>query len=271
MNLKVAFSPCPNDTYLFHAWVHGLIANNYNVHVTLKDINELNALLLQDDYDVIKGSFAALPDVMDRYFVSPVGSALGYGNGPKIIALKPFHLSELSSKSVAIPGKSTTAYYLMNVLCPPPKSTVVLRYDEILDAILQGHVDAGLIIHETRFLFEKRGCVEIEDLGLLWEKKMGLPLPLGALFIKKTLGKEKIDAIVNNLSESLDYAKKYPNASVEYILKHAQEKEEPVTKKHIETYVTDETKWLSDVGVKAVVSLLKNNKLKDLKNWLYGK
>lgn len=246
--MKIAISPCPNDTFLFHAWITGLIDKPPQVHFA--DIQELNQLALKGAYPLIKLSFHCLSKVTENYQLLPVGSALGFNCGPKIIAKSPFSIADLPHKRIAIPGKETTAHLLLEKLLPSPKEKHFCLYHEVIDLIEKNSVDCGLIIHETRFTYTLRGFYEIIDLGKLWEMRYHLPLPLGGLVIRRDF--QDKERVVNTLKASLAYAQKYPKASRSFILNHSQEKESDVVERHIATYVNQETESLSIRGMQAI-------------------
>ena len=165
--IPVALSPCPNDTFLFHAWLKGLIGNSLNPNPTFGGIEQLNRWAVQGRFPLIKLSFATFAQVTDRYQLLPIGSALGNHAGPKIIAKEPFDLAEIPSKRIAIPGQATTAHLLFKSLAPPSKEKLFCTYDQIFKLLDEDAADCGIIIHESRFTFKKPGCYEIADLGKL--------------------------------------------------------------------------------------------------------
>ena len=249
--MKIAISPCPNDTYLFHAWIKGLIGKP--PETAFADIQQLNELACEGNYPLIKISFNCLKDVQGTYQLLPIGSALGFHCGPKIIAKTPFPLEELSQKRIAVPGKQTTAHLLLEKLLPPVREKMFCLYNEIAGLIDAGVVDCGLIIHETRFTFASLGFCEIADLGELWHERFQVPLPLGCLAIRRDFP-EKED-VMRILKESLRYARANPLASRSFILEHCQEKNIEVAMRHIETYVNQETENLSETGLQAIEAL----------------
>lgn len=253
--MKLAFSPCPNDTFLFHAFVKNLIHHSFELDTTLADIQDLNQKTLDGIPDLSKISFFTLGKVLEDYCLLPVGSALGHGNGPKIVSAVPYKIEDLELATLAIPGRNTTAYLLYRLLLPHAKVERFCRYDEI-PQLLKKRADFGLVIHETRFNLEKAGLYEICDLGALWEQKTGLPLPLGCLVAKRSLGKETLKKLCDALTASYDYAKQNPKASEDYVLEHSQEKNLNIVRAHIDLYVTEETRHLSDKGFKAIQTLL---------------
>lgn len=254
--MKVAFSPCPNDTVLFHAFIKKLVPHNFDeIDVNLADIQILNKQVLDTIPDLSKISFFVLSKVLSKYCLLPVGSALGYGNGPKIVSTSPKTLKDLPNGTLAIPGQDTTAYLLYRLLTPHAKIERFCRYDEVPKNLRNG-AEFGLIIHETRFNLEKLGLHEVCDLGKLWEKETKLPLPLGGLVSKRSLGKETIQGLSTALIASYDYAKENPEASRDYILENSIEKDPEIIQSHIDLYVNEETRTLSKKGMLAIKTLL---------------
>jgi len=249
--VKIAISPCPNDTYLFHAWITGLVRKP--PEVTFADIQQLNELAFQGDFPLIKISFNCFKHVFDTYQLLPVGSALGFHCGPKIIAKTPFPIEELTQKRIAIPGKETTAHLLLEKLLPNPEAKHFCLYHEVAPLIEQGVVDCGLIIHETRFTYASMGFSEIIDLGKMWHERFHLPLPLGGIAIRRDCPYK--EDILQTLQQSLRHARTHPEASHSFILEHAQEKRVDVVEQHIATYVNKESEWLSEKGLRAIETL----------------
>lgn len=274
MSLGIAFSPCPNDTFLFHAWVKGLVGQSVPVTPLLADIQHLNDWVMQAKHPISKVSIHCLGRILEQYVLLPSGCALGYDCGPKIISRRPLNLQELREKRVAIPGQGTTAHLLFQLLCDHPTANSFCRYDQIIPLLQKDEADAGLIIHETRFNFEKLGFVEVADLGKLWYERFGLPVPLGGVVAKRELGQERLEAITNNIVRSLAYARKHPEASASYILEHSQEKDPSIIQRHIDLYVTQETVSLSELGRQAIDKLLSLARERNLlppssKEWLF--
>lgn len=250
--MKIAISPCPNDTYLFHAWIAGIV--DHPPEVTFADIQHLNELALIGHHTLIKVSFSCLKEILGTYELLPIGSALGFNCGPKLLSKHPFSIEELPNKTVAIPGALTTAHLLLDRLLPQPKSKHFCLYHEVVDLLNRGVVDCGLIIHETRFTFVEQGFHEIVDLGELWHKRHALPLPLGCLAIRRDYPNK--GKVVQTLRNSLKIAKSNPEASRAFILEHAQEKNPSVIERHIATYVNQETEALSEEGLRAIEILI---------------
>lgn len=252
--MKIAISPCPNDTFLFHAWLAGLVGKDIPIEATFADIQQLNIWALEKHFPLIKLSLGCYARVKEDYELLPVGAALGFQCGPKIISLKPFHPSEISQKSIAIPGRDTTAHLLLNHLLPAPLKKIFCPYHTIASLVAAGEADCGLIIHESRFTFTQAGFSEIADLGDLWHARHGLPLPLGALaLLREHPLKNRLIAI---LQESLAEGYRNPEKALPFILSHSQEKDPFIVREHIATYVTAETAQISPMGQQAIDLIL---------------
>ncbi|OEF98387.1 1,4-dihydroxy-6-naphthoate synthase [Desulfuribacillus alkaliarsenatis] len=258
--MKIAFSPCPNDTFIFHAWVHGLIANAPKLDVTYADINITNHLATSPEgLDVMKISYATLPYVLSDYALIPCGGALGRGCGPLLLTAEDkLTAKDLIGKKIAVPSERSSAYLLFRLWLAEkvPQWTgeiVVMPFEQIMPAVRDGSIDAGLVIHEARFTFHQFALTEMVDLGHWWEEDTGLPIPLGAIIAKRSLD---TDAIANWIRQSLAYAWKHPQASEAYILEHAQEMSMNVVKAHINLYVNNYSLDLGEEGYKAVLTLL---------------
>lgn len=262
--MKIAFSPCPNDTFVFHAWTHGLIPDAPELDVTYADIDITNHLAAEEDsgYDVLKISYAALPWVLDRYALLPCGGALGRGCGPLVLAAggdqAPQDPSALSGRRVAVPSERSTAYLLFRLWAAQNVpggvgEIVVMPFDQIMPAVRDGKIDAGLVIHEARFTYPEYGLTLMADLGSWWEQDTGLPIPLGAIIAKRTLD---LKAITEWTQASVEYAWAHPDASRGYVLEHAQEMDPKVADAHINLYVNSFTANLGEDGYAAIISLL---------------
>ncbi len=248
--MKLAYSPCPNDTFAFDAWVHKKIASTIDPEPILADIQQLNAWAYQGTYPLIKVSTFTLGKITSDYALLPSGAAICHV-GPKIVAKEHFLPSELGKMRILVPGLDTTAYLLLRTLCPEPKEIGVCRYDEIAAKITADEADCGLIIHETRFSIQNQGFVEICDLGQLFSKNFDCPVPLGVVVAKKEIYKEAARA----LKASIKYAFDNPESSQRYVLRTSQEKDPDVIQKHIQTYVTNDTLQITDEGMQAIQTL----------------
>jgi len=254
-DLSIAFSPCPNDTFIFHAMLHHRIdTGNYTFSPYIDDVEALNNDAFKKRFQVTKLSFYACLLLRGQYEILDSGSALGFGCGPLIVAGKGKLFS--AGSRIAIPGNYTTASLLLRLWNPGIKNIIVTRFDRILPGIQSGEYDAGLIIHEGRFIYKNYGCVQVIDLGEWWEKKTGLPIPLGCIAIRKDpqtlIHKEQIELLIKN---SVIYAKKHKDDSRAFILQHARELNEEVIDGHINLYVNNYTISLGETGKRAIQTL----------------
>jgi len=245
--VNFAFSPCPNDTFAFHALVHGLVAGPAVVP-HMDDIEALNIRAGGPDAEVTKVSINAYGHgLRDRYILLRAGGAAGFGVGPIIVAKS----ARPVGGRVAIPGERTTAALLLRQI--GKFETVVMRFDQIETAILSGEVDCGVLIHEGRFTYEARGLTLIADLGTIWEERMHCPLPLAAIAIRRDLAPQLAPAIDRALRASVEYAFAHPEASRDYVARHAQEMDPDVTARHIKLYVNDYTLALDESAVRKML------------------
>jgi 1,4-dihydroxy-6-naphthoate synthase len=271
--MNIAFSPCPNDTFIFHAWVHGLIPGAPKLDVTYADIDITNGLAASGNGpDILKISFAALPWVLNDYALLPCGGAMGRGCGPLVLYKstadpadpadsapgQPPSPAMLSGRKVAVPSERSTAYLLFRLWAAQHVpggvgEIVVMPFHKIMPAVQTGEIDAGLVIHEARFTYPSYGLEQLVDLGNWWEADTGSPIPLGAIIARRSLDQA---AIVNWISASLDYAWTHPDESRSYILSHAQEMDPQVAQAHIDLYVNEFSASLGDAGYAAVEALL---------------
>lgn len=259
MKLSLGFSTCPNDTFMFDALVNGRIAQDeFEFELTLADILHLNRSAISGQFDIVKLSYNTYGMVKDDYALLTSGSAMGVGCGPLLIAKEPVSIADLVAQNalIAIPGKNTTANLLLSFFAPELKNRKEMLFHEVMPAVSSGEATAGLIIHENRFTYQDQGLVCLQDLGAFWEAETKLPIPLGAICVRKSLGAEviaKIDALLN---QSIAYAFAHPEASKSYIKSHAQELSESVTQAHIQLYVNDFSLDMGDQGRAAVKKLL---------------
>ena len=245
--INFAFSSCPNDTFAFHALVHGLVGG---VRVTphIDDIEALNIRAATGDAEVTKVSIAAYGyGLRDRYVLLRAGGAAGVGVGPIVVAREPRRVGG----RIAIPGERTTANLLLRLL--GRFETVVMRFDQIEDAVLRGDADCGLLIHEGRFTYEGKGLTLLADLGTVWEQRMQCPLPLAAIAIRRDLALRLAPLIDRALRESVEYAFAHPGASRSYVASLAQEMDPAVCARHIQLYVNDYTVALDERAVQAML------------------
>lgn len=260
--LHIAYSPCPNDTFVFHAWAHGLVTGAPPLDVRLADVDVTNGLAERGEGDILKVSYAVLPWVLDRYSMLPCGGAMGRGCGPLLLTREPGRgPGRLAGGTVAVPGERTTAYLLFRLWAdahvPGGVSKVrVMPFHTIMPAVRDGEVDAGLVIHEARFTYARYGLHPLADLGEFWEGTTGHPIPLGAIIAKRSLGPDTMRQITGAIRASVRAAWSNPAASQEYVLAHAQEMEPSVAHAHIGLYVNDFTTELGPEGSAAGRALL---------------
>ncbi len=259
MKITIGFSPCPNDTFIFDALVNNKIdTEGLTFEAVLEDVQTLNNWAQQKRLDVSKISYGVLPLVLDDYTVLSSGGALGKGVGPLLIAKSATGFTEaaMSDLVIAIPGENTTAHFLFTLAFPRASKKRFVVFNEVEEKVLNGEVDAGVIIHENRFTYHDKGLVKLMDLGEFWETKTGLPIPLGGIIINKNIDnaiKLKVDSLI---CKSLEYAyERYPYLP-DFVKKHSQEMSEAVMRKHIDLYVNNFTLSLGDDGKAAVKKLL---------------
>ncbi|MFD3332767.1 1,4-dihydroxy-6-naphthoate synthase [Streptomyces sp. NPDC058700] len=273
--LKIAYSPCPNDTFVFDAWAHGRVPGAPRLDVTFADIDVTNGWAESgtDTHDVLKVSYAVLPWILDEYALLPCGGALGRGCGPLVLTLPHSRLrtsggtplagngADLAGKTVAVPSERSTAYLLFRLWAAENvpggvRDVVVMPFHEIMPAVRDGKVDAGLVIHEARFTYQNYGLHCLADLGEHWESTTGLPIPLGAIVARRSLGAETLQRLAGAARASVRMAWDDPAASRPYVLEHAQEMDPKVADQHIGLYVNEFTADLGEHGYAAVRGLL---------------
>jgi 1,4-dihydroxy-6-naphthoate synthase len=253
--ITLAYSTCPNDTYIFGPWAEGRISAPA-ARTTLLDIDELNSLAARGGADVCKVSFYAFLSFLEReYELCPAGAALGRGCGPLLVARKDFD-KPLARATVAVPGMETTARLLLRFFSPTGRQTA-LRFDAIMPAVAQGRFDLGLVIHESRFTYPQYGLICVRDLGQYWEERTGLPIPLGGIAIRRSLAPETRHAVAQAIRDGLDYSKMHYDRILPYIRRYAGEMDDEVIRKHIDLYVNDFTFDLGEEGWAAVAAMKK--------------
>lgn len=256
--LPIGFSPCPNDTFMFHALVSGEVeVPGFAVTPWLADIEALNERALGNDpLAVTKLSVHGFAHAADRYRLLRSGAALGRGCGPLVVARKAVALPELAGRRVAIPGCYTTANLLLRLFAPATIEVVPMRFEAIMPAVAAGQVDAGVIIHEGRFTYRGHGLEEVVDLGKLWEADTKLPLPLGVIAVRRELGLPLAHLVEDRLRASVLAAQAHPEASAGYVRRHAQEMDPEVCRQHIALYVNAYSIELGEEGEAAIGELL---------------
>lgn len=253
MQLTLGYSPCPNDTFIFDAMVHGKIdTEGLSFNVRLGDVEELNQMAFDGKLDITKLSYHAYAYLIDQYVLLDAGSALGNNCGPLLIAKRLLSEKEILEAQIAIPGKYTTANFLLSLAYPEAHNKTSVLFSAIEDGVLRNEYDAGLIIHENRFTYQEKGLVKLIDLGEYWESTTGHPIPLGGIVVNRKLEPE-LQAKVNRVMErSVRYAFDHPEASGTYVREHAQEMDEEVLRQHIGLYVNEFTINLGIKGRAAV-------------------
>lgn len=257
--LTLAYSPCPNDTYIFAALTNGLLEGAPAVKVHLDDVENLNNAALKGSFELTKVSYGAIPSLMDRYRILRAGGALGHGCGPLLVTREDGlrTLDDLRDRIVAIPGERTTAFMLLRLAMGMRPQTLALRFDKIVEAVREGIADAGLIIHESRFTYEDAGLRCVTDLGEWWESQTGMPIPLGAILVRDDVAQPQVSEASEAIRASLRFARERPQEIMNYVRAHATEMEESVMQKHIERYVNAFSDDLGEIGIEAVRELFR--------------
>ena len=267
MKLTLGFSPCPNDTFIFDALIHHKIdTEGLEFEVFYDDVETLNQKAFRGELDITKLSYHAFAYVVDKYVLLDAGSALGFGVGPLLISNVEFSISDLNNADhkIAIPGKYTTANFLLGLALPEATNKQELVFSEIEDAVLSGKIDVGLIIHENRFTYQNKGLKKIIDLGDYWEKQTGCAIPLGGIVANRKLPLDVQHKINRVLKKSVEFAFANPKSGLEFIRSHAQEMSEDVMYKHIELYVNKYSADLGKEGRKAIQILFDTAREKNI-------
>ncbi len=253
MVITLGFSPCPNDTFIFEAMLHGRVDTEGLVfEPVIEDVEALNRRAFAGELLATKLSYHAYAHLTDRYVLLDAGSALGNQCGPLLVAKKMLTPEEVGQARIAIPGKMTTANFLLSMAFPNAINKYEVVFSGIEQAVLNGEADAGLIIHENRFTYEQKGLVKILDLGDHWENTTGMPIPLGGIVVRRDLPPEIQQKLNRVLRRSVAYAFAHPHEVMPYVRIHAQEMEDAVMQAHIQLYVTPFTEDLGERGRAAV-------------------
>lgn len=256
MKLTLGFSPCPNDTFIFDAMVHGKVdTEGLEFSYCLADIEELNRRAFTGKPDITKISSFAYAFAATDYTILDSGSALGFGNGPLLVSRNKIDTGSLANARIAIPGKYTTANMLFSIAWPEAANKTEYLFSEIENMVLSGEADAGLIIHESRFTYQKKGLRKLADLGEFWEGMTGLPVPLGMIVINRRIPEETALAVSRIIQRSVEFAFEDPATSRDFVSENAREMEGEVMRKHIELYVNKFTINLGHEGRKAIAEL----------------
>jgi 1,4-dihydroxy-6-naphthoate synthase len=258
MNFSLGFSPCPNDCFIFDALVHKKIdTQGLDFSVVMEDVEALNNRAFRQDLDITKLSYHAFLYLTDHYALLNSGSALGFNCGPLLVKDAQTKIADINAASIAIPGKYTTANFLLSLAFPNAKNKKETLFSDIEGAVLSHQVDAGLLIHENRFTYQQKGLEKIIDLGEFWESLIHAPIPLGGIVVKRSIDPQlqrTIDALIRR---SVEFAFANPESCMDYVKAHAQEMDEEVMKKHIALYVNDFSIDLGETGRGAVELLFK--------------
>ena len=258
---SLAYSPCPNDTYIFAALANGLLPGAPAVNVVLDDVEALNRAAREGRFELTKASYGAIPYLLDRYRILRAGGALGRGCGPLVIARPttdakaPLLTGFAEDATFAIPGRMTTAYALLRLALGREPRVREMRFDQIGGAVANEEVAAGLIIHESRFTYEEAGLVEVIDLGDWWEHETGNAIPLGAILVRRDVSNEDARALGAAIRRSLAFAREREPEIIEYVRAHAFEMDDEVMRKHIGLYVNEYTDDVGEGGIAAVDDL----------------
>jgi 1,4-dihydroxy-6-naphthoate synthase len=255
MKLTLGFSPCPNDTFIFDALVNKKIdIGEFEFDFVLEDVQQLNKNAINKQYDISKISFGVYPKIANHYLILNSGSALGKGVGPLLIT-RNADLANISKYKIAIPGEDTTAHYLFSHAYPSATNKIFLPYNKIEDYITDSD-SLGVIIHENRFTYQERGFLLVKDLGAYWEQKMGLPIPLGGIVIRRELSTEIQQKVDYLIKKSILFAFENKQSLPDFIKKNAQEMSEKVMQDHINLYVNQYSIDIGSKGKFAIQSLL---------------
>lgn len=251
--LRLSISPCPNDTFMFDAIINKRIElDGLDFDVEYWDIEQLNEQALRRRADITKCSTVILPAIVKHYRLLDSGSALGRGNGPLLVRRRG---EQTSLRRIAVPGLHTTANALIGRLFPDIEERVAMLFSDIAEAVERGEYDGGVLIHEGRFVYERRNLELVADLGLEWERRMGLPLPLGSIVAANDLADDVVERVERLIRRSIEYAFEHPEQSRDFIKEHARELEDDVIDKHIKLFVNDFSLSLGEEGRRAVAEL----------------
>lgn len=258
MRYTIGFSPCPNDTFIFDAMLHGKVdTEGLEFEVFMEDVEALNRRAFAGELAITKLSYHAFAHLTEQYALLDAGSALGNNCGPLLIAQKPMTEAEVNAARIAIPGKMTTANFLLSMAFPAAKNKTEVLFSDVEDAVLENRADAGLIIHENRFTYQQKGLVKIMDLGEHWEQTTGLPIPLGGIVVHRSLPAEDQAKINRVMRRSVEYAFAHPSEVMPFVRAHAQAMEDAVMQAHIDLYVSQFTVDLGTRGRAAILEMFR--------------
>ena len=274
MNFTLGFSPCPNDCFIFDALIHKKIdTQGIDFEVVMEDVEALNNRAFNQELDITKLSYHAFLYLTNHYALLNSGSALGFNCGPLLVKKATAEIQNLDTASIAIPGRFTTANFLLSIAFPNAKNKKELLFSDIEDAVLLNKVDAGLLIHENRFTYQEKGLEKIIDLGEFWENLIHAPIPLGGIVVKRNIDNSFQKTIDNLIKQSVEFAFANPESCMPFVKQHAQEMSEEVMKKHIALYVNDFSIDLGNTGKKAIQLLfnkaIENNLIQNISPSIY--
>ncbi len=253
MELSIGISPCPNDTFIFEALMsQKLTDHEITFRFVLEDVETLNEMALRAELDITKLSFRAYFEVMQDYIIMNSGSALGFGCGPLLISKSPMTLQDLAGKKIAVPGRWTTANFLLDFALKASMDKAFMIFSEIENAVVTGSCDAGVIIHENRFTYQDKGLHLVQDLGQFWENKTNSPIPLGGIAIKRNISMDIQKKVDNLIRRSLQMAFDHPEAAMPLVSQYSQEMSIEVMKSHIQLYVNEFSLDLGNTGRDAI-------------------
>lgn len=251
--LTLAFSPCPNDTFMFYALLHQKVdCEGLDFRFVTDDVETLNQRAMEGIYPVSKISYHAYLYLTEKYCMLQSGSALGFGTGPLLISNIKYDTAQLPDLTMAVPGQFTTANLLRKLLLPEPERVHEMVFSDIENCVLNRKADCGVIIHENRFTYAQKGLYCMADLGLLWESRTGLPVPLGGIAVRKDIDAETAQAFARTLKRSIQWAFAHPEKTMSFVKQYAQEMDEDVMQKHIRLYVNNYSENLGNTGTEAV-------------------
>jgi len=260
MKLSLGISPCPNDTYIFDAMLHGKIdTEGLEFMPRLEDVETLNQLAIEGSLDISKVSYGVVFQLLHQYRILEAGSALGKGVGPLFVSKNIGHDEEIdfSKIRVALPGINTTAHLLFSLAYPEVKNKTFVPFHVIEDMVINDEVDAGVIIHENRFTYQQKGLNKLSDLGDVWEKRTGAPIPLGGILVRRLFDLDLATKINRVINRSLAFANEHADALPSFVTENAKEMNEEVMRNHISLYVNEFSLALGQEGRLAVLELIK--------------
>ena len=263
---RLAYSPCPNDTFIFKALARQLIdLQGFRFNIALEDVETLNQRAKKGVHDITKLSFAAFGRLTDSYALLRTGSALGLGCGPLLVSLPGRSLEDTKTPVIAVPGMETTAcllfrFYMDDLFPGQTVSLLPMPFDGIMPAVVEKQADFGVVIHEGRFVYPSLGLEMKADLGEWWEKKTSLPIPLGCIAVKRDLDPAAACEIQELIGQSIDHAFMHPGLAHDYIRTHSQELDETVIRQHIRLYVNEFSRDIGKAGEEAILTFFEKGR-----------